>query len=56
MYFDSVNELIEMAGHGKYVWSCVILSTLLIATLFIISHRKFKKQHKLNSQLNNLPK
>lgn len=56
MYFNSIDELIVMAGHGKYVWSCVILSTLLIVSLFILSHKKFKKQHKLNSQLNSLPK
>lgn len=56
MYFNSLSEFLHMAGHGKYVWSCVILTTLLIVSLFIISHRKFKKQHNLNSQLNSLPK
>ena len=56
MYFNSLTELIEMAGHGKYVWGCVLVSSLLIWAIFAVARRKFTKQHKLNVELDRLPK
>ena len=55
MYFSSMNELFNMAGHGKYVWGCVAFSTFLILLVFVIALRNFKKQYQLNQQLGKLP-
>lgn len=55
MYFESISELITMAGHGKYVWSCVTISTFVLALVFINASKHFNKQLKLNTKLNNLP-
>jgi len=47
MYFDSINELIAMAGHGVYVWSAYLISVLAIAVLLvapIMQHRSALKR------------
>ena len=31
MYFESVDALLYMAGHGPYVWSCYSLFIVLLA-------------------------
>ena len=44
MQFDSVAALLDMGGHGVYVWSVVIVSVLVIAGLLAlpaISSRRF---------------
>ena len=31
MYFESLNELWHMAGHGRFVWSAYGISALVLA-------------------------
>ena len=33
--FDSVREMLEMAGHGQYVWTAVLVSSLVMAWLLV---------------------
>ncbi len=43
MYFDSFNELIDMGGHGPYVWACYAIA-LTILVFNIVSPLMAKKQ------------
>lgn len=36
MYFQSFNELIEMGGHGLYVWSAYIITVIIMIYLIIL--------------------
>ena len=36
MYFDSLQALLVMNGHGAFVWSAVLISVLLMASQVII--------------------
>jgi heme exporter protein CcmD len=42
--FDSLQELLEMAGHGQFVWTAVLVSLLVMAWLLI----KPLQQHQEN--------
>ena len=33
--FDTVQEMLEMAGHGQYVWTAVLVSLLVMAWLLV---------------------
>lgn len=33
MYFDSWSEVLEMGGHGPYVWSVYLITLLVLAYL-----------------------
>ena len=33
--FDSVQQMLEMAGHGQYVWTAVLVSLLVMAWLLV---------------------
>lgn len=33
--FDSLQQMLEMAGHGQYVWTAVLVSLLVMAWLLI---------------------
>lgn len=35
MYFQSVGELIAMDGHGFYVWSAYLVTTVLIVYILV---------------------
>ncbi len=43
MYFDSVNDLINMAGHGIFVWSSYGITLLALLSLIIYPLRKKQK-------------
>ncbi len=43
MYFDSFAEFIAMGGHGPYVWSVVLISTIGVLTL-LLNPIRAKKQ------------
>ncbi|HEY9034515.1 MAG TPA: heme exporter protein CcmD [Pseudomonadales bacterium] len=40
MYFDSVTELLVMAGHGVYVWSAYAITTAGLIGLIIYPLRR----------------
>lgn len=42
MYFDSLQALLEMDGHGAYVWSAYLLSIAVIAIALIVPVRRRK--------------
>ncbi len=33
--FDTVQQMLEMAGHGQYVWTAVLVSLLVMAWLLV---------------------
>ena len=33
--FESLREMLEMAGHGQYVWTAVLVSLLVMAWLLV---------------------
>ena len=41
--FASINELMEMGGHGVYVWSAYAVSILALVLLTVIPRRKQKR-------------
>ena len=50
MYFDSLQQLIFMDGHGVYVWSAFIISIIVMLGL-VIKPLCQKKQELKNIQL-----
>jgi heme exporter protein D len=42
MYFDSLQALLEMDGHGAYVWGAYIVSIAVIALALILPMRRRK--------------
>lgn len=50
MYFDSLQQLIFMDGHGIYVWSAFVISVSVMAVL-IVKPLCQKKQEFKNIQL-----
>jgi heme exporter protein D len=50
MYFDSVQQLIAMDGHGVYVWSAFIISLTVMVGL-VVKPLCQKKQEFKNIQL-----
>lgn len=50
MYFDSLQQLIFMDGHGIYVWSAFVISISVMAGL-IVKPLYQKKQELKNIQL-----
>jgi len=43
MYFDSFNALLTMDGHGAFVWSAYLITTLVIAAILVAPGRRRKK-------------
>ena len=43
MQFDSVAALLDMGGHGVYVWSVVVVSVLVIVGLLVIPARSSRR-------------
>ncbi len=44
MQFDSVSEILQMGGHGKYVWSAYFIALVTIVYLVwtpLIKHKQF---------------
>jgi heme exporter protein D len=40
MYFQSVSDALQMAGHGPYVWAAYSLTTLVVAALLLTPLRR----------------
>jgi heme exporter protein D len=43
MYFDSVDALLTMGGHGAFVWTAYLITILVIAAILIAPVRRRKK-------------
>lgn len=43
MYFDSFRALLEMDGHGLYVWSAYGISLIVIALLVVAPFRRRRR-------------
>jgi len=44
MYFNTINEFIEMGGHGFYIWLSYAIVLGLMGFYYIFSKRLTKKQ------------
>tara|TARA_B100000214_G_C23683178_1_gene497354 strand:+ start:295 stop:471 length:177 start_codon:yes stop_codon:yes gene_type:complete len=40
--FDSINEIVNMDGHGIYVWSVYLIAILIIIVSFVIARKRIK--------------
>ena len=43
MYFDSFNAILEMDGHGVFVWTAYLLTTVVLAVLLIAPRLRQKR-------------
>ena len=43
MYFESLQAVIGMDGHGVFVWPAYIVTAVVIASIFIAPSRKRKR-------------
>jgi heme exporter protein D len=43
MYFESLQALLLMDGHGVYVWSAYAVTLVVIAAVLIIPQRRRKR-------------
>ena len=43
MYFDSFTALLNMDGHGGFVWSAYLITMLVVAVILIAPGRRQKK-------------
>jgi heme exporter protein D len=40
--FNNFNEILDMSGHGIYVWSVYLVGILIIAISFLIAKKRIK--------------
>jgi heme exporter protein D len=40
MYFDSFESLLQMDGHGGFVWAAYAITSLVIALLLLLPRRR----------------
>ena len=43
MYFDSLNAILVMEGHGVYVWAAYAVTLLVIAVVLVMPVRRRKR-------------
>ena len=41
--FKNFNEILDMSGHGVYVWSVYLVGISIIAISFFIAKKRIKK-------------
>jgi len=42
MYFESLSAALHMDGHGVFVWSAYLVTTLVVAAVLIVPKRREK--------------
>jgi len=42
MYFESLSAALHMDGHGVFVWSAYLLTTLVVAAVLVTPKRREK--------------
>lgn len=51
MYFDSLHALLQMDGHGPYVWSAYAITAATLVVLIVMPLRRKQRQlRELRSQ------
>ena len=43
MYFDTFGELLNMSGHGSYVWFSYGVSVVVLGSLIFVARRRRKQ-------------
>lgn len=43
MYFDSLDAVIYMDGHGAFVWSAYLIATLVVTAILVAPVRRKRK-------------
>lgn len=43
MYFDSLAAVLAMEGHGAFVWSAYLITSLVVIGLLLVPRRRQKK-------------
>jgi len=43
MYFDSLQALLAMDGHGAFVWSAYLVAAVVVALLVVIPGRRRRR-------------
>jgi heme exporter protein D len=43
MYFDSVQALLAMEGHGPFVWAAYALTTAVVAAMVLVPLRRRRR-------------
>ena len=43
MYFDSLDALLQMDGHGAYVWSAYAITLVVIVFMLLLPARRKKR-------------
>ncbi|MEM6580423.1 MAG: heme exporter protein CcmD [Pseudomonadota bacterium] len=52
MYFDSLNAVINMAGHGAFVWAAYGISLLVVLFILLAPVRKRSRiLHRLSGEV-----
>ncbi|GLR63892.1 heme exporter protein CcmD [Marinospirillum insulare] len=46
MYFDSLSDLINMGGHGLYVWSSYAITLVLLTSSILLPWLNLKRTRK----------
>jgi heme exporter protein D len=47
MYFETLSQLIEMDGHGVFVWAAYAVTLVVITALFVVpamKHTRIKRE------------
>jgi len=44
--FNNFNEILDMGGHGIYVWSVYLIGTSIIVISFLIAKKRIKEVDK----------
>jgi cytochrome c-type biogenesis protein CcmE len=52
--FKNLNEILEMGGHGIYVWSVYLVGISIIVTSFLVAKQRIKKVQKKKLNLKML--
>ena len=42
MYFESLSAALHMDGHGVFVWSAYLVTTLVVAAVLVVPKRREK--------------
>lgn len=43
MYFESIQQLLLMDGHGAYVWFCYVVTVCVLVGIVVESQRRRRK-------------
>lgn len=44
MYFDSLQSLLQMDGHGPYVWAAYGITSIVLLSMLLLPRRRARQQ------------